>query len=1096
MRVIEVNDNDIYGKIFNGYSIMEELNKDSNFEVKQLVHNKFSDNPDVVKLFPVYYYNLYDYYVHKYEREILSSHSLLSVSTEFLKRSKYYLNSDLAHFHQVHNCRFSLPTFYELAKTKPTVISFHDPWFMTGRCVHPFECTKWKDGCKGCEHLDTLFELPHDTCADLWNIKSGIKDTDIDIIVHSEFMYNMAKENPYTKDLRIHLIPFGIKFEKYDFDKTKEEAKQELGILPNDKVLFFRVQDELKGSSYVVEALKGLKNKSNITLLTCSKKGLINELKDYYNVVEVGSVDESVMLKCYNAADLFLMPSLGESFGMMAVEAMASQVPTLVFDNSALPSTTGAPEVGILIKNKDAKDLREKIEYYLTHDKERIERGIKSKEYVTKKYNYDTYFNNIKEVYNEAYEKQKYKINKRVTSEVQEIDYNDNIKLLKKKIKTIEKKVLDSKVTDDTKGIVKFDENAIKFITEENKRLFKEAITVEKIDEVEQEAEKMEKNKSLVNNGPKVSIIIPVYNGSNYVSLAIESALRQTYKNLEIIVVNDGSKDNTEEICKKYGDKIVYLAKENGGVSTALNYGVEHMTGEYFSWLSHDDLYYPEKVQTEVEYLIKNNLLGTKTILYSDFSIMDGEGNPYSDIVFNTYDLNRFSDFSLLKMAINGLSLLIPKKAFEESGGFDANLRCVQDYELWLRMMRDGYNFVHIPKSIVITRIHSLQVTNTSPKVRTEGNAFWLDLIKSYSKNDIKNMFGSEYCFYNSLYSQFDKGPYDEAIAYCKEQLEKIEKNNKDKIEKSKISGVIYNIDDINEFEKTYNSMITQSHEFNEIYLINIGKDKKKLEEITKKDKKVKVYDSSRDKQSSVLNKILGEDKSNYISFIKSGDTLDIKKNELDLTKIVSAETVFVHSSYSLTIDGNTSLVEMGLKNGFITPMLINTFDICYSSALFDLDYIKKNKIKFNEELEYGFIESFAINVLKDNDVIAVKDSLVSTNSVLDNKEETYEGLYKTFMLDAYFDKYKDELYKLAQLKFGKEPDDNKNMSEEHKKELLRYAYMLTKEFRVVSKARNTLKKVTFRKQINTYDLDYDALKNGILNKTYTKLSNIKNRRK
>ena len=90
---------------------------------------------------------------------------------------------------------------------------------------------------------------------------------------------------------------------------------------------------------------------------------------------------------------------------------------------------------------------------------------------------------------------------------------------------------------------------------------------------------------------------MPVYNGANYVREAIDSALAQTYDNIEIIVVNDGSSDGgrTEEICLAYGDKIRYFSKPNGGVASALNLAVREMTGEYFSWLSHDDLYYPQK---------------------------------------------------------------------------------------------------------------------------------------------------------------------------------------------------------------------------------------------------------------------------------------------------------------------------------------------------------------------------------------------------------------------------------------------------------------------------------------------------------------------
>ena len=92
---------------------------------------------------------------------------------------------------------------------------------------------------------------------------------------------------------------------------------------------------------------------------------------------------------------------------------------------------------------------------------------------------------------------------------------------------------------------------------------------------------------------PKVSIIIPVYNGSNYLDNAINCALCQTYENLEVIVVNDGSTDEgkTREIALKYSDKIRYFEKANGGVSSALNLGIREMGGEYFSWLSHDDVY-------------------------------------------------------------------------------------------------------------------------------------------------------------------------------------------------------------------------------------------------------------------------------------------------------------------------------------------------------------------------------------------------------------------------------------------------------------------------------------------------------------------------
>ena len=133
-------------------------------------------------------------------------------------------------------------------------------------------------------------------------------------------------------------------------------------------------------------------------------------------------------------------------------------------------------------------------------------------------------------------------------------------------------------------------------------------------------------------NNDKVSIIIPAYNASNYLSQAIDSALAQSYHNIEIIVVNDGSNDNgaTEAIALSYGDKIKYIYKENGGSSSALNTGIQMMTGEWFSWLSHDDLYMPDKIKAQMDYLTKLNILESeysKHVFFSARDLIDSEGN-------------------------------------------------------------------------------------------------------------------------------------------------------------------------------------------------------------------------------------------------------------------------------------------------------------------------------------------------------------------------------------------------------------------------------------------------------------------------------------
>ena len=123
----------------------------------------------------------------------------------------------------------------------------------------------------------------------------------------------------------------------------------------------------------------------------------------------------------------------------------------------------------------------------------------------------------------------------------------------------------------------------------------------------------------MTNIYPLVSIAIPVYNGANYMREAIDSVLAQTYPNIEVLVVNDGSRDEgaTEEIVLTYGYRIRYFSKPNGGVASALNLALKEAKGDYFCWLSHDDIYLPEKVSKEMEKLL--SLPDTNLVLHRKY---------------------------------------------------------------------------------------------------------------------------------------------------------------------------------------------------------------------------------------------------------------------------------------------------------------------------------------------------------------------------------------------------------------------------------------------------------------------------------------------
>ena len=261
------------------------------------------------------------------------------------------------------------------------------------------------------------------------------------------------------------------------------------------------------------------------------------------------------------------------------------------------------------------------------------------------------------------------------------------------------------------------------------------------------------------NENPLVSIIIPVYNGETYLGEAIDSALAQTYKNCEIIVINDGSTDNTEKIALSYD--INYFAKQNGGVSTALNMGIKNMKGEYFSWLSHDDIYYPHKIECQINSL--KNSGDMSRISWGDYDTLIEE-TIYSTNFSQAdhLDLLCHSIFPVIKSYIAGCALLIHKSHFERVGVFREDLRYTQDYELWFRMMRDQ-KVVYVNRPLYVLRSHALQDSKMNiSKVRPQEAALWLNIARSVNQEEADYLFGSLDNFYKYICDKMDAFGYPE----------------------------------------------------------------------------------------------------------------------------------------------------------------------------------------------------------------------------------------------------------------------------------------------------------------------------------------------
>lgn len=214
-----------------------------------------------------------------------------------------------------------------------------------------------------------------------------------------------------------------------------------------------------------------------------------------------------------------------------------------------------------------------------------------------------------------------------------------------------------------------------------------------------------------MNDHPLVSIVIPVYNGSNYLRMAIESALSQTYSNIEVIVINDGSNDGgkSEAIAHSFGDKVRYFFKTNGGVASALNMGIKEMKGDYFSWLSHDDVYYHSKISDQIDFIKK---APSDAVLYTNFDLIDEHSQVTGTKEVEAIDPRFFRYYLTVSHPVHGCTTLIPRICFEKCGLFDEQLWTTQDYDFWFRLAND-FKFIHVPTAHIQSRAHSEQGTVT-----------------------------------------------------------------------------------------------------------------------------------------------------------------------------------------------------------------------------------------------------------------------------------------------------------------------------------------------------------------------------------------------
>ncbi len=412
LHVVHVNNVDLLGNRFNGYDMLKACAPRDDIAFTQVVLDKMSNEQNVISLMTNDAIRQMREFTTDYE-QYNSQRALIQPFGRLLRRTRAYVEADIIHYHLLHNGVMSFADLPAMAQEKPSVITIHDPWLMTGHCVYPLECDKWRTGCKGCKNLDRPFAMKEDKAHLMWRIKQKlIQDTDIDIIVASRWMENLVANSPITRNKRIHRIPFGIDLSLFSANPKMREVRIANHINPDNFVVMFRQDPSpFKGMPYILEALKVLPQREKITVVTVGATGLINELKGVCGqVVEYAWVtDPKKTAELYSCCDVFLMPSTAEAFGLMAIETMASSKPIIVFEGTSLPEVVCAPEIGISVPQRDSKALAKSIDYLMRNPAEAKKRGEMGRAFAEKEYQFQNYVNRHIELYQEIHKRRKEK---------------------------------------------------------------------------------------------------------------------------------------------------------------------------------------------------------------------------------------------------------------------------------------------------------------------------------------------------------------------------------------------------------------------------------------------------------------------------------------------------------------------------------------------------------------------------------------------------------------------------------------------------------------------------------------------------------------
>jgi glycosyltransferase involved in cell wall biosynthesis len=221
---------------------------------------------------------------------------------------------------------------------------------------------------------------------------------------------------------------------------------------------------------------------------------------------------------------------------------------------------------------------------------------------------------------------------------------------------------------------------------------------------------------------PKVTIVIPAYNAEKYINQTLETVLQQTYKDFELLVVNDGSGDRTAEIVAACADpRVKLISQVNQGVSASRNTGIAHATGEFVAFLDADDLWVPHKLETHIRHLNANPKLGMS---FARVEYLSPDGTPTGAISNLRLSHIKLHHLYYENLACTPSNVVVRRAVLSKTGGFDGGLSGFEDMEFSVRVSFWGWQVEGIPERLCFYRAHPDGVSGRLDRMEKEWHLF------------------------------------------------------------------------------------------------------------------------------------------------------------------------------------------------------------------------------------------------------------------------------------------------------------------------------------------------------------------------------------